>query len=109
MTALNLCLFNLDWYAVLGDSLKMEARWLWRTRSSMLGGEVRELYPDKVGNSFTSGTALQPSDNREQEAGALDLDVDLCQAGLITVVGMRNGDMYSAWLKREAPTSIEKA
>jgi type I restriction-modification system DNA methylase subunit len=43
MTALNLCFFNMDGYAVHGDSLTMEKHRVWQTRKTMLGGDVKEL------------------------------------------------------------------
>lgn len=43
MTALNFCFFNMDGYAVHGDSLKMEKHRVWQTRGTSLGGEIREL------------------------------------------------------------------
>ena len=52
MTALNLCFFNLDGYAVHGDSLTMEQHSVWRTRGTPLGGGIWELneteFPDIV-------------------------------------------------------------
>ena len=86
MTALNLCLFNLDGYAVLGDSLLVEARRMWQTRSSPLGGSVRELDPADAGNPFEG--ALEPgedeSDEQDETAAEVDpvndVDVDVRQA-----------------------------
>lgn len=46
MTALNLCLFNLDGYVVHGDTLKMEQRSAWRVISTSSGGVVREVPAD---------------------------------------------------------------
>lgn len=43
MTALNLCFFNMDGYAVHGDSLKMEKNRVWQTQGTPVGGHVREL------------------------------------------------------------------
>jgi hypothetical protein len=45
MAALNLCFFNLDGYAVHGDSLKVEGQQAWRARHTPLGGEVAEVDP----------------------------------------------------------------
>jgi hypothetical protein len=86
MTALNLCLFNLDGYAVLGDSLAVECRRLWETRITYMGGEVHELDPAEAGNPFEA--ALEPSDEESDEQDetaaeidpANDVDVDVRQA-----------------------------
>jgi type I restriction-modification system DNA methylase subunit len=48
MTALNLCMFNLDGYVVHGDTLRMERRNAWRTVSTNSGGSVREVVDDPV-------------------------------------------------------------
>lgn len=47
MTALNFTFFNMDGYAVHGDSLKMEKHRVWQTRGSAMGGEIRELEEDE--------------------------------------------------------------
>lgn len=89
MTALNLCFFNLDGYAVQGDSLLVEARRLWETRSTYLGGEVRERDPEEVGNPFTTAVPEQGDEQEppvsEQhdeavESPEIDPDVDLRQS-----------------------------
>lgn len=88
MTALNLCLFNLDGYAVLGDSLKVEARRMWETRSTAMGGAVREVDPDEVGNPFEAALdAADAADAAEGDASAdaddaVDVDVDMRQASM---------------------------
>lgn len=68
MTALNLCFFNMDGYAVHGDSLRMEQRRAWETQGSFLGGEIRELdeteFPDIDFESMLEEV--------EQEAGIAD-------------------------------------
>jgi len=50
MTALNFCFFNMDGYAVQGDSLRMEEQRVWETRGTVSGGQIRELseeeFPD---------------------------------------------------------------
>jgi len=46
MTALNLTLFNLDGYAVHGDSLNMNYYRVWKTNRTVLGGEVYEIAED---------------------------------------------------------------
>jgi len=48
MAALNLCFFNIDGVAVLGDSLTLETRKAWRTQHSPLGGSVREVDGDDI-------------------------------------------------------------
>lgn len=47
MTALNMVFFNMDGYAVHGDSLTMEKYRGWKTRGSPMGGEIRELEEDE--------------------------------------------------------------
>ena len=42
MTALNLWLFDLEGYAVHGDSLQMEVHQAWYIRPTSKGGDVRE-------------------------------------------------------------------
>jgi len=48
MTALNFCFFQMDGVVVYGDSLKVEKRRAWRTRSTVMGGEVAEVDPEDV-------------------------------------------------------------
>ena len=48
MAALNLCFFNIDGAVVYGDSLAMTKRRAWKTRGTMLGGEVAEVDPDDL-------------------------------------------------------------
>lgn len=48
MAALNFCFFNMDGIVVFGDSLKVEKRRAWETRSTIMGGQVREVDPDDV-------------------------------------------------------------
>lgn len=48
MTALNCCFFNMDAAVVCGDSLTLDKRRAWRTRSTAMGGEVAEVDPDDV-------------------------------------------------------------
>lgn len=52
MTALNLTFFNLDGYAVHGDSLKMNYHRIWATSHTLLGGEVRELDEEEWENMY---------------------------------------------------------
>lgn len=92
MTALNLCFFNLDGYVVLGDSFRVEARRLWETQSTFMGGEVRELNPDEVGNPFEQTlqanmeeqAAEEPDSEERRVSMSVDdldeVDVDLRQA-----------------------------
>lgn len=47
MTSLNMCFFNLNGYAIWGDSLTTEVWKVWETKRSYLGGDIREL--DEVG------------------------------------------------------------
>ncbi|ESP89729.1 Type I restriction-modification system methyltransferase subunit-like protein [Candidatus Halobonum tyrrellensis G22] len=48
MAALNLCFFNIDGAVVWGDSLAMTKRRAWKTRGTMLGGEIAEVEPDDL-------------------------------------------------------------
>lgn len=48
IAALNLCFFNIDSAVVYGDSLAMTKRRAWKTRGTMLGGEVAEVDPDEL-------------------------------------------------------------
>ena len=68
MTALNLCLFNVDGYAVHGDSLTQEYHGAWQTTYSPLGGSVRELDEAAVPDFEISG------------ADTADTQVDIQQA-----------------------------
>lgn len=77
MTALNLCLFNVDGYAILGDSLRMESHRLWATWGSPFGGSVRELNPDEIENPFTAGTAQQDSEEQDDDHGQKRDDTDM--------------------------------
>lgn len=47
MTALNFCFYNMEGYAIHGDSLKMEKNRVWQTRGTATGGEIRELDKDE--------------------------------------------------------------
>lgn len=47
MTALNMCFYNMDGYAVQGDSLKVEQNRMWETQGSVFGGSVKELREDE--------------------------------------------------------------
>lgn len=75
MTALNLCMFNLDGYAVHGDSLTLDRYRVWRTRATPFGGEIGELaeneYPTikpEPRNLDDSASALA---NESGDAGCL--------------------------------------
>jgi type I restriction-modification system DNA methylase subunit len=52
MTALNLCFFNMDGYAILGDSLLQQRRRVWQTTGSFIGGSIRELGDDEFDNPY---------------------------------------------------------
>ena len=43
MCGLNLLFFNLDGYAIKGNSLAMEMNWGYRTIRSVYGGSIREM------------------------------------------------------------------
>ena len=63
MTALNLTFFNMDGYAVQGDSLTMDYHRVWQTRGSALGGEIRELEDDEWENPYDQ----EPESGEEAE------------------------------------------
>lgn len=48
MTALNLCFFNVNGYAIQGDTLRMECNKVYQTTRSVLGGSIRELTGNDV-------------------------------------------------------------
>lgn len=48
MAALNFCFFNMDGVVVWGDSLKVEQKRAWRTRNTLMGGDVVEIDPEDV-------------------------------------------------------------
>lgn len=71
MTALNLCFFNVDGVAILGDSLTMETRKAWQTQHSPWGGSVHELDTDELEDAPIEG---QGGDRSEvQKTGQLQL------------------------------------
>jgi hypothetical protein len=85
MTALNLTFFNMDGYAVQGDSLKMDYRRVWQTQGSALGGELVELEQDEWDNPYeqkasdvdeTSETAevdlVPDSEDVDEDEGVVD-------------------------------------
>lgn len=59
MTALNFCLFNLDGYAIAGDSLTMDYERVWKTTSTPTGGTVRELTGDDL-DAFEDESKPEP-------------------------------------------------
>lgn len=63
MTALNLCFFNLDGYAVQGDSLTLDYRRAWSTHGTLIGGEIYELEEDE----FTSPSEVEPEQEVDSE------------------------------------------
>lgn len=76
MTALNLCFFNMDGYAVQGDSLTMDYRRAWATKRTPMGGEIRELDPDEFENPYEQAKeeveeeteSPEPQHNPDREA-----------------------------------------
>lgn len=83
MTALNLCFFNLDGYAVYGDSLTLEKHRVWQTHSTPLGGRIRELeeseFPDIDYEAIGQGTpdSEHTGDTIDSAAFGNIRDVDL--------------------------------
>lgn len=86
MTALNFCFFNMDGFAVHGDSLKMEMRRVWQTQGTVVGGRIRELseneYPsidyESLKNEVEQGTEhLGEELDTENRGGLVQLtDID---------------------------------
>jgi len=75
MTALNMCFFNIDGYSVFGDSLKLEKRRMWQTRSTAMGGELRELDEDEfVDLSVEQGSGERPADSDGTEGGLPEVE-----------------------------------
>lgn len=72
MTALNLCLFNVDGYAVHGDALAMDAYQTWATQRSRLGGQVEELDVDPFAEE---GSEQGDGDSTEGVQDAHDVTV----------------------------------
>lgn len=48
MCALNLTFFNLNGYAIQGDSLKLESNWGYRTIRSPFGGSIRNITEEEL-------------------------------------------------------------
>jgi type I restriction-modification system DNA methylase subunit len=48
MTALNLCFFNVNGYAVQGNTLLMECNKVYQTKRSIFGGSIRELTGEEL-------------------------------------------------------------
>ena len=69
ITALNLCFFNLDGYAILGDSLKCEYRRVWQTTHSPRGGAVRELDDGQIQTLRDNLTPEDDTDASEDGSG----------------------------------------
>lgn len=80
MTALNFTFFNMDGFAVHGDSLKMEKHRVWQTRRSPVGGEIRELeeseYPD------VDYEALKENTGQESPADRVVVELENVEADL---------------------------
>lgn len=53
MTALNLCFFNVNGYAIQGNTLLMECNKVYQTSRSIFGGSIRELSGEEL-ESFKS-------------------------------------------------------
>lgn len=75
MTALNLCFYNMDAYAVQGDSLKVEQNRMWKTESSIMGGSVRELEEEEFVNLYSDESAETDSSNdSKQDSEVVELE-----------------------------------
>jgi len=79
LTALNLTFFNLDGGVMWGNSLAMEVRAAWRTRSTPLGGELFGIDPEPCRTAL-SETMLE----RTQAAGD-DIPADPVDESIPTV------------------------
>jgi len=73
MTALNMVFFNMDGYAVQGDSLTLEKHRAWQTQGSPMGGEIRELEESQ----FPEIDYDAVKEEAEQEAEEMELDEDI--------------------------------
>jgi len=79
MTALNMVFFNMDGYAVQGDSLTLDQHRAWQTRGTPMGGEIRELEEDEfpeIDYEAVKEQAGQEAEEVQQEALG-DHEVDL--------------------------------
>jgi type I restriction-modification system DNA methylase subunit len=77
MTALNLCFFNVDGYAVHADSLAQDYYAGWQTWSTPLGGDIRELAVDDIPRpTFTTSDDEQAATSDTDAATDVDLDLD---------------------------------
>jgi hypothetical protein len=70
MTALNLCFFNMDGYAVLGDSLLRQRRRVWETTGSFMGGSIRELEDSEFDNPYQEARDEVESETREEKVSS---------------------------------------
>lgn len=59
MCALNLCFFNLDGYAIQGDTLAMRYNYGYRTTRTPLGGDIRRMTNEEL--EEIRGKALERS------------------------------------------------
>ncbi len=76
MAALNMCYFNLDAIIVHGNSLKLTRNRVWQTANTPLGGEIREIEPEKIADldeaPFKQGEGSEETlsdDRRNEEKG----------------------------------------
>lgn len=70
MTALNMCFFNMNGYALCGDSLRMETRAGIVTKRSYLGGSMRWMAEEEYNNVLHSVEEAKP-DFRDNGKGQL--------------------------------------
>jgi len=82
MTALNMVFFNMDGYAVQGDSLTLDKRRAWETRGSPMGGEIRELeeedFPEIDYEAVKEEVEQEAEEIEQEELGGHEVElVDL--------------------------------
>lgn len=71
MAALNCCFFNMNAAVVVGDTLTLEKRRAWQTRSTAIGGEIREVDPESVPHPEAAF-----EDGRDDEGESADEEPD---------------------------------
>lgn len=76
MTALNLTFFNLDGYAIHGDSLKMDYHRIWETSQTVLGGEVRELDEEEWSSPYREAQEEESEASVATESEQVDVDFE---------------------------------
>ena len=76
MTALNLTFFNVDGYAIHGDSLKMDYHQVWKTAHTALGGEVRELDETEWSDPYQENLGEESEASVSTDTDDIDVDFE---------------------------------